>query len=217
MGKRKRAVKPAESASDRAERALVTAAIGKVQRGQVPSSQERAALRRFEKQQEEDKRWQFYRSIPKAHWKEMSGRTPRTFIDQAKLHGFPYPTGPKTPIDLPAVVKWLHDFLADNAQRLSAPHTDDPLLAGSNSPALERYRLARAAREELELAARRGELLDVDELLTWYDAEVAAPIRRSLEALQSQFGPAAMQLVAKSLDQAGAAVTKRLKGEGVRG
>ncbi len=210
MAKRAAGEKP-QTASERAERALAAAAIAKIQRNQTPTAQERSALKRLEKAQEEKRRWQYYRSIPKSHWREMSGRSPRVLIDAADRHGFPYPTGQKTAIDLPAVVKWLHDFLAKNAQRLSAPHTDDPLLAGSNSPALERYRLARAAREELELAARRGDLLDVDELLTWYDSEVAAPIRRSLEALQSQFGPAAVQVVSKALDQAGAAVGKRLR------
>ncbi len=38
----------------------------------------------------------------------------------------------------------------------------DPLLAGGSSPALERYRAARASREELELQARAGEVVPVE-------------------------------------------------------
>lgn len=213
-----RAVSPRPpSASERAERAVVNAAIAKIQSGGKPTSGELAALKRFEKAQEEERRWQYLRSTPKRVYMELSGRSARVLIDQARRHGLPYPTGQRSPVDLTQVIRWLHDLLAEHGQRLSAPPTDDPLLAGSNSPALERYRLARAAREELELAARRGELLDVDELLTWYDAEVAAPIRRSLENLQTRFGPAAVGIVTKALDSAEGTVGKRLKGEERRG
>lgn len=212
MAERAAGTKP-QTATERAERALAAAAIAKIQRNQTPSAPERSALKRLEKAQEEDRRWEYLHTTPKRTYMEISGRSARVLIDQAERYGLPYPRGSRQPVDLEKVIRWLHDFLAKNAQRLSAPRTDDPLLAGSDSPALERYRLARAAREELELAARRGELLDVDELLTWYDSEVAAPIRRSLEALQSQYGPAAVQVVTRALNQAGSAVGKRLKNE----
>jgi hypothetical protein len=37
-------------------------------------SQERSALKRYGKEQEEKRRWEYYGSIPKKHWCEMSGR-----------------------------------------------------------------------------------------------------------------------------------------------
>jgi hypothetical protein len=66
------------------------------------------------------------------------------------------PIGGST-IDLPQVVRWLHDFLAANKLRLSAGESDDPMLSGANSPALERYRLARAKREEFGLERDLGD------------------------------------------------------------
>lgn len=208
---KKAAAKPRASASELAERRLVDAALSKLRRGQTPSSQERTALKRFEKAQEEERRWEYLRTTSKRQYMAMSGRSARVLIDQARRYGLPYPTEQRAPVDLTAVIRWVHDFLAANAQRLSAPETDDPMLAGASSPALERYRLARAQREELELAARRGELVDVDELLTWYEAEVAVPIRRSLEALQKHHSQAAADVVLRGLEAAEQSVTRRLK------
>lgn len=208
---------PAETASQRAERALVAAAVEKLQRGQTPTAQERTALKRWEQAQEDDRRWSYYRTTPKSHYLEMSGRAARIVIDQAARYGLPYPPGRQAAVDLGAVILWLHDFLAKNAGRLNAPQTDDPLLSGVNSPALERYRIARACREELELAVRKGELLGVNELLEWYDADVAAPIRRGIERLHAEFGEAAAALIVAGLDRAEAAVERKLRTEGVRG
>ncbi len=42
------------------------------------------------------------------------------------------------------------------------PLKDDPLLAGSSSPALDRYRNARAELAELELAERKGSTLNAE-------------------------------------------------------
>ena len=192
---------PAVSPAERAERALISAALAKVERGEVATAQERSALKRFQHEQEEEKRWQFYRSIPKSHWREMSGRTPRVLIDQAERYGFPYPHGPKAAIELPAVVKWLHDFLAKNAMRLSAPETDDPLLAGSNSPALEEYRRERTKIARLERMQREGSLLPRDtvhELL----GRIASVLRSAGENLARQHGPDAHQILDEALDDA---------------
>lgn len=203
---------PPETGSQRAERALVAAAVEKLQRGQAPTAQERTALKRWEKGQEDERRWQYYRTTPKSHYLEMSGRAARIVIDQAARYGLPYPPGRQAAVDLGQVIAWLHDFLARNAGKLNAPQTDDPLLSGVNSPALERYRIARACREELELAVRKGELVAVNELLEWYDAEVAAPIRRGIEKLHVEFGPGAAALIVAGLDRADDVIERRLGG-----
>jgi len=107
----------------------------------------------------------------------------------------------------PAVVKVL---LVLN----STPSTEaDPLLSGSDSPALERFRLARAEREELELAVRREHLIDVDEFLAWWDAEVAIPIRKGLEKLQKKHGSKAVDLVSAAVRQSEAVVSRRFHGK----
>lgn len=90
------------------------------------------------------------------------------------------------------------------------PVDGDPLLSGSDSPALERFRNARADREELELAVRRGQLLDVDDFIAWFDIEVADPIRKNLERLQRKFGNEALDIVVSGLGKAGEAIDRRL-------
>jgi hypothetical protein len=87
----------------------------------------------------------------------------------------------------------------------------DPLLAGSNSPALERFRSARADREELELAVRREQLIDVDEFLGWWDEKIASPLRKGLDRLQKKHGSKAVKLVADGLRQSEEAVSSRFR------
>ncbi len=87
----------------------------------------------------------------------------------------------------------------------------DPLLVGSESPALERFRAARADREELELAVRREQLIDLEDFLVWFDAEVAAPIRKNLDKLQRKHGSAAVDVVASGLHTAQGAISQRFQ------
>jgi len=79
--------------------------------------------------------------------------------------------------------------------------SDDPLLAsGGDSAGLERYRLAKAALAELELAERKRILLPVDKvresLLRW-----ATLVRRMGERLGKRFGHEAATVVSDTLDE----------------
>ena len=144
----------AVTVSEQVDRELVTAALRKREAGQQPSLREMSALRRYERQRDEQLRWDHYRTIPQKHWREMSGRQRTQIVEQAVRYGIPF--GGKT-IDLPAVVAALHTFLAANAGKLLAADAD-PLMQGSgSSPALERYREARAGKAELELLELQGE------------------------------------------------------------
>ena len=121
----------------RVDQDLVARAYSKVIQKADLTRPEREALRRHEKEKEERLRWQFYKCIPQKHWRQMSGRQAKVLIEQADRYNLPF--GGAT-VDLPAVVRALHDFLADNALKL-ARVDDDPLLTGgTSSPALERYR-----------------------------------------------------------------------------
>lgn len=182
---------------------LVAAAIAKVQRGQQPSAAERKALREFEAEQEESRRWQYYATCPKSHYLLMSGRAAKVVLEQAERHGLPYPRlgKRKTPVDLAAVIRWLHDFLAAHKTRLAAPHTDDPLLAGGTSPALEDYRRERTKLARLERMQKEASLLPRDvvhqSLARW-----AGILRSAGEALSRQFGAEARQIMDEALDDA---------------
>ncbi len=118
---------PADAAA-RVDSDLVARAYRKVMDRQELTKPERAALKRHEREKEERLRWQYYGSIPQKHWRQMSGRQAKVINEQAERYGIPF-GGPS--INLPAVVRALHDFLADNAHKLA--REDDPLMQGSGS------------------------------------------------------------------------------------
>src|SRR6186997_2738194 len=126
---------PAPDASARVDHDLVASAYRKVVNKQELSRAERAALKRHEKEKEERLRWQYYAAIPQKHWRDMSGRQTKVLNEQAARYGIPFGGAN---INLPAVVRALHDFLADNAYKLA--RDDDDMMQGNGSPALERYR-----------------------------------------------------------------------------
>jgi hypothetical protein len=185
-------------ASSRVDRDLVASAIRKVAGGQSVqlTRQERSALKRHEKAKEEQHRWQYYASIPQKHWRQMSGRQTKVLHEQASRYGIPF-GGPV--VNLPAVAKAIHDFLADNAIKLAKE--DDPLLQGGASPALERYREERALLARLDRLERENQLLprsQVREAL----GRIAVILRGAGDALGRQFGPAATELLHEALDDA---------------
>ena len=175
---------------------LVARAYRKVIDHEALTREERRALERHEKQKEERLRWQYYHAIPQKHWRQMSGRQTKIINEQATRYGLPF--GGRT-IDLPAVVRALHDFLADNAQKLA--REDDDLLQGGNSPALERYREERAQLARLDRLEREGQLVPRDEVREAL-GRVAAIIRGIGDALNRQFGAAAVELLLEALDDA---------------
>jgi hypothetical protein len=183
-------------AASRIDSDLVTRAYRKVMDRQELSKQERSALKRHEKGKEERLRRQYYASISQKHWREMSGRQAKVINEQAERYGIPF-DGPT--VNLPAVVRALHDFLAENAVKLA--RDDDPLMQGGGSPALERYREERAAIARLDRLERESKLLprqDVREAM----GRVASVLRGAGDALQRQFGLAALEILYEALDDA---------------
>lgn len=166
------------------------------------TGEEKDVLRRHEKAKEERLRWQYYRSIPQKHWREMSGRQTKVLNEQAVRHGIPF--GGAT-IDLSAVVKALHDFLAENKHKLA--RDDDDLMSGPGSPALERYREERAALARLVRLEREGELLPRD-LVRQSLSKTAAIIRLAGETLQKQFGEAAAEVLYEAIGDAEAEIDR---------
>lgn len=175
---------------------VIAGALKKIMDGQRESlsREERAAVRRHEKEKEERLRWQFYNSIPQKHWRQMSGRQTKVLNEQAERHGIPF--GGAT-ISLPAVVRAMHDFLADNKYRLI--RDEDPLMVGGASPALERYREERASLARLDRREREMELLPRDEVRQSL-AKMAAVLRVAGETLQRQYGQAAADILNEALD-----------------
>lgn len=99
---------------------------------------------------------------------------------------------------LAAIQAWRDKQNADRK-----PGDVDPLLAGTSSPALERYRDERAKLARLDRMAREGQLIDRDAVHAAL-AEIAAIIRQAGETLQRDFGQAARDVLDEALDEAAA-------------
>ena len=107
--------------------------------------------------------------------------------------------------DIAAIVQWLRTEGPWKPGYKPTVVSDDPLLADVDSPALERYRLAKAMHAELDLAHRRGELLDKekarDVLSRW-----AVLIRRMGERLSKKYGNEAAIAINDTLQECAAVV-----------
>jgi hypothetical protein len=200
----------APSAAALVDRELVARAYRKVANREELTRREREALKRHEKEQEEKRRWQYYHSIPQKHWRQMSGRQAKVLIEQDERYGIPF--GGAT-VDLPKVIRAMHDFLADNAVKLA--RDDDPLMQGTGSPALERYREERAALARLDRLEREGVLLPREKARQAM-GQVAAVVRGAGDALQRQFGPAAVEILYEALDDAQREIDRTF-GESING
>ena len=176
------------AAGPTSQRRQVADAYVKAMQGKRLTKAEKAELKRFEKDREEKLRWEYYQSIPKKHWRQMSGRQTKVINEQAGRYGLPF-GGPT--IDLAEVVRALHDFLAKHAQKLA--QDDDQMMRGGSSPALERYREERALLARLDRLERQRELIAVQEMRGMLD-RFAGVLRRSGETLERRFGPDAMQI-----------------------
>lgn len=86
------------------------------------------------------------------------------------------------------------------AKRRQKDGNSEPPTGRADSPALERYRQARAEAAELELAQRRRELLPVEQVQQILGA-AAALIRQAGEVLQRRHGPAAADILTKAIDK----------------
>ena len=202
--RKKRVTSPSSARADgpvgvtgQLDRELAASALRKVASGEAPTAREQAALKRFERDQEEHRRWQYYQSIPKKHWRKMSGRQTKVINEQAALYKLPL--GGST-VSLPDFVKAFHDFLADNARKLAADD-DDLLQDNSSSAALEDYRRERAKLARLDRLEREGSLTPRDTAREGL-GRIAAILRTAGDTLQRLHGAGAGEILYEALNDA---------------
>ena len=151
--------------SELLDRRMAAIALKKSEMGESPSVQESAALRRVERAYEEETRWKYYSQIPQSHWAKMSERQPKILAEQQERYGLPFGGAV---INLPAVVKALHDFLAEHAADFGkagpaiqlgpdamSPETNKALSDGTNALEISRSAMTLASRR-LHAAAAQG-------------------------------------------------------------
>ena len=182
---------------EKTDRDLAAMALAKRRRGERPNRRESAALRRLERAHEEESRWSCYHTIPQRHWRQMSGRQRKVFVEQAERYGIPF--GERI-VDLPKVVKALHDFLDQKAFVLDRGEGGDPLLDGPDSPALERYREEMYHLARLKRLQQEGFLLPRDRVHEVM-ARVASILRGAGDTLQ-KVSPEAHEILGRAFDQA---------------
>lgn len=173
---------------------LVQAALAKKRAGKKLSRDEQRAIERYQRDEEARAAKRAYSAIPKKLWVAWSGRQHKVLDLQAQTWGLP--VSGET-IDLAAVVRWLHDFLADNAHKLRK----DDAAESDGTEAGERIRNLRLKNEKLEeeLAAIRRASLPREathQLL----ASFAARLRSAGEQLERRCGVDALTIFTEALD-----------------
>lgn len=186
----------AKSPAVTADRRLAMAALEKRRAGRKPTREESTALRRYEKELEEQQRLDHYKTIRKGEWAKWSGRQVKVINEQAERYGLPI-GGPE--IDATLLAPALHAFLAANARKLAGSDADDPSLAGMASPALERKRQLDCQRLELLLERERGLWIERTVVHDGHN-RIGSILRVAGEALLRQFGSAAQKILNDALD-----------------
>ena len=178
-------------------------ALRKKQAGERPTAREREALTRWTKQRDDRDRLRHYAECPKRVYLDMAATTAKVVIEHAERHSFPL-IGPT--VDLAAVIHRLHEFIKENRFKLAAD--DDPLMSGSDSPHLEKYRKYKANLAELEYYRRLGNWIPREDVHSGL-GECAAILRRAGETLQRQFGPDALDVIRGALEEFRAVILVR--------
>lgn len=170
------------------DRQLAAAALEKRLKKETPSRAEEAALRRVAAAREEEQRREHYATIPQKHWREMSGRQAKILQEQAERYGIPFGGAV---VNLPAVVRALHDFLAENGRYLTAGDVDSK----------ERKTRLEADRLQIKLDRERGEVAPIDDIHNGL-ASIATILRSAIMTLQKQFGAEAFKIMDDALGEA---------------
>ena len=102
---------------------------------------------------------------------------------------------------LPAIVKAWHEHqIETHVDTAPPPDVDDPMFENADSPALERYRWARAEQEEMKASQMRGELVEIGDISDGLQL-MASILRQAIETLQKQHGQDAADVLSDALDE----------------
>ena len=114
------------------------------------------ALKKFQRSKDEAARQAAYRACPAKDYSTLSGRHARVLIDQAFRYGVPC-SGAE--VNLGAVLRWFHDFLAKNAHRLDQKGEISP-----SDRSLADYREAMTRQKLLEIADQEDQIMPITEV-----------------------------------------------------
>ena len=136
-------------------------------------------------------RERLFASIPTSLWQKWSGCRRQQLVEQAQTYNLPI-AGKS--IDLPALARAIHRFLADSWLALREAKKDVGAPAEPASPELERWRKARADMAQLNLDQRLGDLVDRREFQPLL-LRIAHIMRGCGDTIQRQYGPDAQNVL----------------------
>lgn len=169
-------------------------ARAKLAAGESLGARDAAAIRRVDLEV-------YAQAVPKGAYSQWSGRSHKVLDEQAERYGLPI-SGDS--IDIRAVCKWLHDFLASNKYRFI---DDDPDIAGASSPALERCRQLKAEQLQIELDKMRGSVVDVSVVRDCL-GQLATQLRAASDRAENLFGIDGRELLTQVIDAVCASISK---------
>ncbi len=118
-------------------------------------------------------------------------------------------SGTRKRYTLDAIAAIVDGLRKREAEMGAAASDGDPDLFGEDSPALERYRTARAQLAELDLEVRRAKLLDREQLESHWNAGAVA-LRNAGERLQRRYGDEAVEIYNEGMADFARAVTEAI-------
>lgn len=131
--------------------------------------------------------------MPKGDYAQAIGRQSKQLIEAADRYGLPYPRDRRATIDVGKVLRWFHDFLAQNAGLLASARGDDPVLqlaSGKLKDDYVRERIQQAQidneRKRIELANSIGICAPIEPLRQYHNQE-AELIRKFRLKLAKRF------------------------------
>lgn len=175
---------------------LLESAIEKQRDGRSISVREDRAVRKAARIREAERRDEVLSSVPLGVYDAMAGISARRRHDDARAYGAPLRG---TSIDLRELVRWMHEFIAENRGHLRRDDDEALMLADTSDPSLSRYRLAKARLAENELAQQTRELVPVSLVAPVFDA-LADAMREAAEQVGRDLGPAAQDAVSERIE-----------------
>lgn len=147
-------------------------------------------------------------SCPKSYYEALTGLHRETILNLARRDGLPLG---ESSVDIGAVLRWFHERFTE-WKRQPAEFTEDDLFSDAESPALERFRAARAEMVEMDLEERRREIVKRSEVREAHNIYASA-IRSAGDALVKRFGNEAADILNDAIERGVGAVVDRF-GEG---
>jgi hypothetical protein len=182
-------------------------ALQKQGRGEKLSRDEENALKKLREARDKSERERLCSRVPKKVYREWSGHRQHKVLDeQAERYGLPV-LGDT--VDIRAVIKWLHEFLAKQKYRLLAD--DDDGVGMPASTEVERVQIelikVRTDRERVKLEADLGELVRVS-IVRAVLLQLASQLRAAGDRAERDYGRDARDLLNGVVEAVAAGIRK---------